>query len=408
MSLVDLAAHTADFNADPYPFYAALREMGPVHRVVLDGARTWLVVGHDEARQALSHPDLSKNWLGSELFGHTPDHAAATNMLEADPPHHTRLRRLVAREFTARRVESLRPRVQRITDELLDAMAARPDRRADLIRSLAFPLPMTVICELLGVPNLDRERFRFWSGEIVAPAEGGGADGRAVQQMTAYLRELVEAKAKDPGEDLLSALIRTLPDGPDGSGGATIEDGDQLSPDELIGMAFLLLVAGHETTVNLIGNGVRALLAHPDQLAALRADPDGLIDGAVEEMLRYDGPVQHATYRFARTDLEIGGVRIPAGSSVLVALAAADRDPARFAEPRPEVFDIRRAGPSHVAFGHGIHFCLGAPLARMEGRIAIRGLLERFPDLAEDPDADPGVWLSGTLMRGVTRLPLRW
>ncbi|MEU4733352.1 cytochrome P450 [Streptomyces sp. NPDC023588] len=408
MSLVDLAAHTADFNADPYPFYAALREMGPVHRVVLDGARTWLVVGHDEARQALSHPDLSKNWLGSELFGHTPDHAAATNMLEADPPHHTRLRRLVAREFTARRVESLRPRVQRITDELLDAMAARPDRRADLIRSLAFPLPMTVICELLGVPNLDRERFRFWSGEIVAPAEGGGADGRAVQQMTAYLRELVEAKAKDPGEDLLSALIRTLPDGPDGSGGADIEDGDQLSPDELIGMAFLLLVAGHETTVNLIGNGVRALLAHPDQLAALRADPDGLIDGAVEEMLRYDGPVQHATYRFARTDLEIGGVRIPAGSSVLVALAAADRDPARFAEPRPEVFDIRRAGPSHVAFGHGIHFCLGAPLARMEGRIAIRGLLERFPDLAEDPDADPGVWLSGTLMRGVTRLPLRW
>ncbi|MGW7455674.1 cytochrome P450 family protein [Streptomyces sp. NPDC054787] len=408
MSLVDLAAHTADFNADPYPFYAALREMGPVHRVVLDGARTWLVVGHDEARQALSHPDLSKNWIGSELFGHTPDHAAATNMLEADPPHHTRLRRLVAREFTARRVESLRPRVQQITDELLDAMAARPDRRADLIRSLAFPLPMTVICELLGVPNLDRERFRAWSGEIVAPAEGGGADGRAVQQMTAYLRELVDAKAKDPGDDLLSALIRTLPDGPDGKEGGPVEGGDQLSPDELIGMAFLLLVAGHETTVNLIGNGVRALLAHPDQLAALRADPDGLIDGAVEEMLRYDGPVQHATYRFARTDVEIGGVRIPAGSSVLVALAAADRDPARFAEPRPEVFDIRRAGPSHVAFGHGIHFCLGAPLARMEGRIAIRGLLERFPDLAEDPDADPGVWLSGTLMRGVTRLPLRW
>ncbi|MEW2141009.1 cytochrome P450 [Streptomyces sp. NPDC005409] len=408
MSLVDLAAHTADFNADPYPFYAALREMGPVHRVVLDGARTWLVVGHDEARQALSHPDLSKNWLGSELFGHTPDHAAATNMLEADPPHHTRLRRLVARAFTARRVESLRPRVQQITDELLDAMAARPDRRADLIRSLAFPLPMTVICELLGVPNLDRERFRLWSGEIVAPAEGGGADDRAVQQMTGYLRELVEAKAEDPGDDLLSALIRTLPDGPDGTGGAPAEDGDQLSPDELIGMAFLLLVAGHETTVNLIGNGVRALLAHPDQLAALRADPDGLIDGAVEEMLRYDGPVQHATYRFARTDVEIGGVRIPAGSSVLVALAAADRDPARFAEPRPEVFDIRRAGPSHVAFGHGIHYCLGAPLARMEGRIAIRGLLERFPDLAEDPDADPGVWLSGTLMRGVTRLPLRW
>lgn len=173
-------------------------------------------------------------------------------------------------------------------------------------------------------------------------------------------------------------------------------------------MAFLLLVAGHETTVNLIGNGVRALLAHPDQLAALRADPDALIDGAVEEMLRYDGPVQHATYRFAATDLELGGVSIEAGSSVLVALAAADRDPARFAHPGPDVFDIRRTGPGHLAFGHGIHFCLGAPLARMEARIAVRALLDRFPDLAEAPDAGPPDWLPGSLMRGVTRLPLQW
>ncbi|MEU7607649.1 cytochrome P450, partial [Streptomyces sp. NPDC041003] len=312
-------------------------------------------------------------------------------------PHHTRLRALVAREFTARRIGSLRPRVQQITDELLDAMAARPDRRADLIGSFAVPLPMTVICELLGVPGLDRARFRFWSNEIVAPLDGVGADGRVMAEMTAYLLELVGAKAEDPGDDLLSDLIRTRD-----------EDGDRLSPDELIGMAFLLLVAGHETTVNLIGNGVRALLAHPDQLAALRADPEGLIDGAVEEMLRYDGPVQHATYRFARTGLELGGTLIPAGSSVLVALAAADRDPARFARPGPDVFDIRRPGPGHLAFGHGIHFCLGAPLARMEGRIAVRALLERFPDLAEDPDAGPRDWLPGGLMRGVTRLPLRW
>lgn len=318
-------------------------------------------------------------------------------MLDSDPPRHTRLRRLVARAFTARRVESLRPRVQQITDELLDAMAARPDRRADLIAAFAAPLPMTVICELLGVPGLDRQRFRSWSGEIVAPLNGVGADPRAVEEMTAYLLELVAAKAEDPGEDLLSALIRTRD-----------EDGGRLSPDELIGMAFLLLVAGHETTVNLIGNGVRALLAHPDQLAALRADPDALIDGAVEEMLRYDGPVQHATYRFAATDLELGGVSIEAGSSVLVALAAADRDPARFAHPGPDVFDIRRTGPGHLAFGHGIHFCLGAPLARMEARIAVRALLDRFPDLAEAPDAGPPDWLPGSLMRGVTRLPLQW
>ncbi|MFE1869644.1 cytochrome P450 [Streptomyces sp. NPDC059496] len=398
MALVDLSTHADAFNADPYPFYDALRTAGPVHRLVLGGERTWLVVGHEEARQALTHPGLSKDWLGSELFTSTlPVQAVATSMLDTDPPRHTRLRRLVAREFTARRVESLRPRVQQITDELLDAMAARPDRRADLIASFAVPLPMTVICELLGVPGLDRQRFRYWSGEIVAPMDGVGADPRAVEEMTAYLLELVAAKAEDPGEDLLSALIRTRD-----------EDGGRLSPDELIGMAFLLLVAGHETTVNLIGNGVRALLAHPGQLAALRADPDGLIDGAVEEMLRYDGPVQHATYRFAAADLELGGVTITAGSSVLVALAAADRDPARFAEPGPDVFDIRRTGPGHLAFGHGIHFCLGAPLARMEGRIAVRALLERFPDLAEDPEAGPPDWLPGVLMRGVTRLPLRW
>ncbi|MGW6981283.1 cytochrome P450 family protein [Streptomyces sp. NPDC054932] len=397
MALVDLSTHADRFNADPYPFYDALRTAGPVHQLVLGGERTWLVVGHEEARQALTHPALSKNWLGSELFADTPAHAVATSMLDTDPPHHTRLRRLVAREFTSRRVESLRPRVQRITDELLDEMAARPDRRADLIASFAVPLPMTVICELLGVPGLDRHRFRYWSGEIVAPMNGVGAEPRALEEMTAYLYELVAAKAEDPGEDLLSALIRTRD-----------EDGGRLSPDELIGMAFLLLVAGHETTVNLIGNGVRALLAHPGQLAALRADPDGLIDGAVEEMLRYDGPVQHATYRFAAADLELGGAAIAAGSSVLVALAAADRDPARFAQPGPDVFDIRRTGPGHLAFGHGIHFCLGAPLARVEGRIAVRSLLERFPDLAEDPDAGPPDWLPGNLMRGVTRLPLRW
>ncbi|MFB6619422.1 cytochrome P450 [Streptomyces sp. NPDC085524] len=397
MPLVDLGSHAEEFDADPYPFYAALRQAGPVHRIETGGQRSWLVVGHEEARQALNHPALSKNWLGSELFDVPQAYAANRNMLESDPPHHTRLRRLVAREFTARRVEALRPRVQQVTDELLDAMAARPDRRADLIRSFAAPLPMTVICELLGVPDLDQERFRFWSGEIVTPADPAAPDPRAMEEMTAYLFELVAAKAEKPGDDLLSALIRTRD-----------EDGDQLAPDELIGMAFLLLVAGHETTVNLIGNGVRALLEHPDQLAALRADPDGLIDGAVEEMLRYDGPVQHATYRFARTDLEIGSTPIEAGSSVLVALAAADRDPARFDEPGPDVFDIRRTGQSHLAFGHGIHFCLGAPLARMEGRIAIRSLLERFPDLAEDPEAGPRAWLPGTLMRGVSRLPLRW
>lgn len=171
-------------------------------------------------------------------------------------------------------------------------------------------------------------------------------------------------------------------------------------------MAFLLLIAGHETTVNLISNGTRALLAHPDQLAALRADHDGLLDGAIEEMLRYDGPVQNSTYRYAREDMEIGGTAIPAGATVLVSLAGADRDPERYGDP--DTFDIRRAPQGHLAFGHGLHFCIGAPLARMEGRIAIRGLLERFPDLAEDPAAGPPDHIGGSLIRGVTRLPVRW
>ncbi|MFD9335347.1 cytochrome P450 [Streptomyces sp. NPDC060028] len=397
MTVVDMRSTAEAFKSDPYPFYAELREAGPVHQVITSDDEfelSWLVVGHEAVRHALNHPALSKDWYGSGRFPEAMATAANSNMLESDPPHHTRLRRLVAREFTARRMEAMRPRVQQITDELLDGMAARPERGADLIKALAFPLPMTVICELLGVPDLDRDRFRHWSNEVVAPTPGV-LDNNAHQQLSSYLDELIEAKAKAPGEDLLSALIRTRD-----------EDGDSLSHDELIGMAFLLLVAGHETTVNLISNGIRALLAHPGQLAELRADYDGLLDGAVEEMLRYDGPVQNATFRYAREDVEIGGTVIPAGATVLVSLAAADHDPARFAEP--DTFDIHRAPKGHLAFGHGLHFCIGAPLARMEGRIAVRGLLERFPDLAADPAGGLPQWLPGSLMRGVSRLPVRW
>ncbi|MFZ3473775.1 cytochrome P450 family protein [Streptomyces sp. 4.24] len=405
MPVLDISNLAEDFNENPYPHYERLRESGPVHRVkAADGEEVWLIVGHDEARQALAHPDVLKNWQTAGLYA---DRTAttttlSTNMLRSDPPHHTRLRRLVAREFTARRIEALRPRVQQVTDGLLDAMAAAPDRRADLIGAFADPLPMTLICELLGVPDLDRGSFRAWCAEIVGPS-GPEAERAALGAMSGYLAELIVAKRERPGPDLFSALIRTRD-----------EDGDRLSRAELVGMAFLLLIAGYETAVNLLGNGVRALLAHPDQLAALRADPDGLIDGAVEEMLRYDGPVESATYRFARADLEIGGTFIAAGSPVLVSLAGASRDPARFTDPGagpgpgPGAFDIHRTGQSHLAFGHGIHFCLGAPLARLEARIAIRSLLERFPGLAEDPQTGPRDWIPGTLIRGVKRLPVRW
>lgn len=268
-----------------------------------------------------------------------------------------------------------------------------PAGRADLIDAFAFPLPMTVICELLGVPDIDRDSFRLLSNAIVTP-ESRENESEAVHAMGAYLVELIEDKRRAPGDDLMSALIQ-----------AHHDDGDRLSPDELIGMAFLLLVAGHETTVNLISNGVRALLDHPGQLALLRDRPE-LIDGAVEEMLRYDGPVGTATFRFTREAVRIGQVVIPRGEAVLVALGSADRDPGRY--PDPDTFDIRREAQGHLAFGHGIHFCLGAPLARMEGRIAIAALLERCPGLARDPEGGEPDWLPGLLLRGVRRLPVRW
>jgi cytochrome P450 len=261
------------------------------------------------------------------------------------------------------------------------------------LRTAAFPLPMTVICELLGVPELDRDAFRGWSNELVART-GPDAEALAYQEISAYIAGMVAAKRAHPGEDLLSGLIHTADEG-----------GDRLAPDELIGMSVLLLIAGHETTVNLIGNGMRALFAHPGQLADLRAD-FGLLDGAIEEMLRYDGPVESSTTRLALDDVQLGDVTIPKGSTVLIVMADADRDAERFEQP--DRFDIRRDARGHIAFGHGLHYCLGAPLARLEGRIAIRGLLERCPSLALDADVTELPWTPGLLIRGARKLPVRW
>ncbi|MFJ9629900.1 cytochrome P450 [Streptomyces sp. NPDC101175] len=390
---IDLGEFGAEFRRNPHPVYAMLRERGPVHLVRLPEPDqhhvTWLIVGHEEARAALADPRLAKDgskigvtFLDEELIG--------KYLLAADPPDHTRLRGLVTRSFTMRRVEELRPRVQQITDELLDAML--PLGRADLVESLSYPLPITVICELLGVPDMDRAEFRKLSTEAVAPTSPG-SEYDAFVRLAEYLGELIEAKRRaGPGGDLLGDLIRT-----------TAEDGDRLSPRELRGMAFVLLVAGHETTVNLLTSGIHALLTHPDQLAALRADMT-LLDGAVEEMLRYEGPVENATFRFAAERLEIAGTTVEKGDPVMVGLTAADRDGDRF--PAPDRFDIRRDTRGHLAFGHGIHYCLGAPLARLEARTAIRTLLERAPGLALD--GPPGDWLPGMLMRGMRALPVRW
>ncbi|WP_326792949.1 cytochrome P450 [Streptomyces sp. NBC_00841] len=393
--VVDLAALGETFTRDPHLVYAALRERGPVHRIRMpEGTDAWLVVGYEEGRTALADPRLSKQWDNASPALGVSKVSAGASMLSSDAPVHTRLRKLVTREFTPRRMEQLVPRIQEMTDELLDRMLAEPDRRTDLVEALSFPLPVSVICELLGVPFLDRASFREWSNIAVSSVDAA-ARVAATGDMTRYMAGLLADKRAQPGDDLMSALIHTADD-----------DGDRLSEDELMGMAWLLLVAGHETTVNLISNGVLALLGHPGQLAALRAD-FGLIDNAVEETLRYDGPVETPTYRFTTEPLDIGGTVVPGGGElVLIAMADANRDPDRFEDA--DRFDITRDARGHVAFGHGIHYCLGAPLARIEARIAIRSLLERCPDLALDAHPAALTWRTGMLIRGPERLPVAW
>ncbi|KOX06483.1 cytochrome P450 [Streptomyces sp. NRRL B-1140] len=390
--LIDLTSDAAEFNADPYPLYAKLRAQGPVHRVRSEAGEQWLVVGYEAAKEALTDPRFRKNRPRPSATdsGISP---IDKNLLETDPPDHTRLRKLVTREFTGRRIAALEPRIQELTDELVDELTAKSAGRADLVDALAFPLPMTVICELLGVPDLDRDAFRGWSNDFVAP-EGPDSMTKAIHAIEAYLIELIAAKAKTPGDDLMSALIRTRD-----------EEGDRLSRDELIAMAFLLLVAGQETTANLISGGLLCLLRHPDQLAALRADMR-LLDSAIEEILRYEGPVENSTFRYTATDTSFRGTVIPADSTVRVVFASADRDPAKFAAP--DTFDIRRSTQGHLAFGHGVHYCIGAPLGRLEAKVAIGTLLRRCPKLALDTAPEALEWRPGLLIRGVRRLPVRW
>lgn len=384
------------FVADPFPFYKALQEQGPVHPVAMpNGLQAWLVTHYDDVLAAFSDPRLSSSLSDATdpgLLEQLPQQGALwRSMIRANPPDHTRLRRLVSKVFTARRVAELRPRIQDITDRLLDAVI--PAGSADLIEDFALPLPVTVISELLGVPADDRDGFREWTNTMLAQRAGRPDPARMNQawdQMRSYLEELLAAKRAQPGDDLLSALT------------AARDEEHSLDEEELVGMAFLLLVAGYITTVNLIGSSVAGLLAHPDQLKLLRDDPD-LLPGAIEEFLRYDGPVNPGIARFTTEDVEIGGVTIPRGATVLVATAIADRDPAQF--PSPHRLDVTRADNAHLAFGHGIHFCLGAPLARLEGQIAIGTVLRRLSDLALAVPFDELQWQVATL-RGPKHLPV--
>jgi cytochrome P450 len=399
-----LAAWGGYDRDNPFPLFEQVRRLGPVHGVTLaDGHDAWLIAGHAEARAALGDPRLSKNLQaalasdGDVVAEGLPGPAFARHMLVVDPPDHTRLRRLVASAFSVRRIERLQPRVQAIVDDLLDGIAARgPDGVVDLVAAYAFPLPFTVICELLGVPMVERASFGRALTQLLAPTATAEEYERAKQAsdtVVGLLHALVAEKQDAPDDALISALI-----------GA--RDGDEkLDQGELMSTIFQLIVAGHDTTASLIGNSVVALLLHPEQLARLRDDAVQMSD-AVEELLRYDAPVPHATFRYALEPIDIGGVTIPAGAQVIINLASANRDADNYA--RPEVLDIERTDVRHLAFGHGIHFCLGAPLARMEGQLALHGLIHRFPELRLAGPADQLHWGhgDGLVLRGLSALPV--
>jgi cytochrome P450 len=397
-------ALTPEFREDPYEFFHLLREHEPVHQTPFG---VYLVSRHADAAAIVRDPHLSTNQQNSDLFrafaeANPPSEDDAVGqmnnvvMLFMDPPDHTRLRSLVSKAFTPKMVERLRARVQDIVDERLDAVEARGEGRMDVVTDLAYPLPVVIICELLGVPPADHATFQSWSSELAASIDPDPlitpdqqarieAAGNAFLE---YFADLIERRRESLNDDLLSALIEAE------------EGGDRLSEDELLGTALFLLIAGHETTVNLIGNGTLALLRYRDELERLRDNPS-LDRHAVEELLRFDSPVQ-LTQRITLDDYEVGGVMIPRGQNLIPLLGAANRDPAEFDEP--DRLDLGRENANrNVAFGGGHHFCLGASLARLEGAVAIGTLVRRFPDieLAGEP-----VRRTTFTLRGLEHLPV--
>jgi cytochrome P450 len=396
-----------EYFRDPNSVHERLRDRGPVVPVIMpDGMPAWVVTGYADVRAALADPRLIKDWRQVMGPAEIPeDHQESAegamlglHMLNLDPPDHTRLRRLVTKAFTARRVEQLRPRVGAITASLLSSLPAlsslQADGSVDLLEAFAFPLPVTVICELLGVPAEDRDDIRFWSAAAVSSTMPPQDVRAAVTTMASYFPRLIAAKRQAPAgsADLLSALIQAQ------------DAGDRLSENELVSMIFLLLVAGHETTVNLIASGTLTLLLHAELRERLLADRS-LLPGAIEELLRYVSPVNHATLRFTTAATPITGVTIPERQVVLLALSAANRDPSRF--PAPDQADIGRDTSGHLAFGHGIHYCLGAPLARLEAEIAFGALLDAFPRMALAVPPESLRWRPSTLIHGLESLPVQ-
>ena len=398
----------ADYYQHPLAYFARMRAEGPVTPVLMPhGERVWMVTRYADVRAALADPRLHKDWAGKltepdwvpdEVIGFLSAH-----LLNLDPPDHTRLRKLVTKAFTARRVAGLRPRIEAVTASLLDAIEERlpgsgsgpggtGGEVVDLIEAFAFPLPVTVICELLGIPARDQDQFRAWSHATVSSEGEPGAFRAAGTAMYHYFTALIAAKRAEPADDLVSALIEAR------------DSGDSLDERELISMLFLLLIAGHETTTNLIASGTLALLSNPGELARLRSEP-ALLPGAVDELLRFANPLNHTTERFTLEPVQIGGVTIPAREWVLCAISSANRDPGRFTEA--DRLDVERDAGGHLAFGHGIHYCLGAPLARLEGEVAFGALLARFPGLSLAADPSSLRWRHSSLIHGLEALPVR-
>jgi cytochrome P450 len=402
-TLIDFT--TQEFRRNPYPLFAQLRATEPLARFAVNGDMTvWMVTRYADAQEILKDtthfvkdmrkvapPAFVENLFQGE--GGESLRLLSTHMLASDPPDHTRLRKLVSKAFTLRVVEQLRPRIQQITDELLDAV--QPQGQMELIGDFAFPLPITVISELLGIPVEDRPKFRIWTSALFNISSNLFQPVRRVpieaQMFADYLRELIAVRREHPTEDIIGHLVQVE------------EEGDRLSENELISMIFLLITAGHETTVNLIGNGTLALLQHPDQWQLLQRHPE-YIESAVEELLRVTGPVMIATPRWCWEEMELHGQTFHKGDMVLVALLAADEDPDRF--PDPERLDITREGQQHLAFGKGIHACIGAPLARLEGQIAFSALVRRMPNLCLATDPDKLIWRGSLLLRGLDALPV--
>ena len=384
------------YYQDPVGFFARLRESRPVAPVWMpDYGRVWIITRYADVRVALTDPRLANkicHWPGGgQSF---PDEAAGVHaLLNTDPPEHTRLRPLVQKAFTPRRAGQLRPRTKEIAAGLLDELTARGDV-VDLLGGYARPLPITVICELLGIPVADRG----WIWVTVTDYGKGGEElQRVPRELAAYFTGLIAAKRAEPGNDLLSALVLAHDNAEEDGAGAA------LTATELLSAAYHLVMAGFDTTVNLIASGTLALLTHPGEMARLRQDPS-LLPAAVEELLRFANPVNHVTARFTTEDLPIGGVVIPAGEQVLIAISSADRDPAQF--PDPDRLDLGRDTSGHVAFGHGIHYCLGAPLARMEAEVALGALLARFPEISLAVSPRELRWRPVSLMNGLESLPV--